>query len=246
MRIHDWTLVDAGTFHDFHQAWITHIKEALNEGLLPDGYYAMGEQVASKREPDVLALRVPSADPLPQRNGGVAIAEPKVRFRLRPDPIWMYHRKTRSVVIRHVSGHEVVAMIEIISSANKDRPAHVRDIVAKIIAFLRAGIHVLLVDLYPPGKHDPLGIHGNIWQEVNNEDYALPADEPLTLAAYECSAIGPEAFVEPTAVGQILIDMPIFLAEEFYVNVPLAKTYEAAFRGMPSVWKDVLEQKKTT
>lgn len=119
MRIHDWTLVDAGTLHDFHQAWITHLKEALNEGLLPKGYYAMGEQVASKHEPDVLALRVPSADPLPQRNGGVAVAEPKVRFRLRPDPIWMYHRKTRSVVIRHVSGHEVVAVIEIISSANK-------------------------------------------------------------------------------------------------------------------------------
>jgi hypothetical protein len=39
---------------------------------------------------------------------------------------------------------------------------------------------------------------------------------------------------------------PTFLAEEFYVNVPLAKNYEAAFRGMPSVWKDVLENKPTT
>jgi hypothetical protein len=34
MPIHDWTRVDAGTFHDFHQAWITHLKETLNDGVL--------------------------------------------------------------------------------------------------------------------------------------------------------------------------------------------------------------------
>ena len=37
MPVHDWTKVDAGIFHDFHCAWIIHLKEALNEGLLPDG-----------------------------------------------------------------------------------------------------------------------------------------------------------------------------------------------------------------
>jgi hypothetical protein len=30
MPMHDWTRVSAGTYHDFHNAWITHIKEALN------------------------------------------------------------------------------------------------------------------------------------------------------------------------------------------------------------------------
>jgi hypothetical protein len=36
--------VGAGIFHDFHCAWVIHLKESLNEGLLPDGYYAMAEQ----------------------------------------------------------------------------------------------------------------------------------------------------------------------------------------------------------
>jgi hypothetical protein len=44
MPIHDWTRVQAGTFHHFHCAWITHMAEALNEGILPAGFYVMAEQ----------------------------------------------------------------------------------------------------------------------------------------------------------------------------------------------------------
>jgi hypothetical protein len=60
------------------------------------------------------------------------------------------------------------------------------------------------------------------------------------LAAY---AAGPtkQAYVEPTAVGQEMIDMPLFLTPETYVNVPLEATYRAAYRGVPRRWKEVLE-----
>lgn len=27
MGVHDWTRVDAGTFHDFHTCWIAHLKK---------------------------------------------------------------------------------------------------------------------------------------------------------------------------------------------------------------------------
>ena len=37
--------VDAGTFHDFHAGWITHLKEVLNGGGLPPGFFALAEQV---------------------------------------------------------------------------------------------------------------------------------------------------------------------------------------------------------
>ncbi len=46
MPIHDWTRVDAGIFHDFHTVWIGYLRTALNEGLLPEGYYALAEQHA--------------------------------------------------------------------------------------------------------------------------------------------------------------------------------------------------------
>jgi len=43
MPVHDWTLVDAGIFHDFHTVWIGALRNVLSEGLLPEGYYALAE-----------------------------------------------------------------------------------------------------------------------------------------------------------------------------------------------------------
>jgi hypothetical protein len=44
MSVHDWSRVDVGTFHAFHNSWIIHLKEALNENLLTHGHYAQVEQ----------------------------------------------------------------------------------------------------------------------------------------------------------------------------------------------------------
>lgn len=49
------------------------------------------------------------------------------------------------------------------------------------------------------------------------------------------------AYVEPTAVGRELIDMPLFLEPEIDVNVPLEATYVAAYRDVANRWKRVLE-----
>src|SRR5437764_13416103 len=57
MPVHDWTRVSAGTFHDFHVAWIAELRRTLNGGLLPRGYYALAEQVAGEIIPDVLTLQ---------------------------------------------------------------------------------------------------------------------------------------------------------------------------------------------
>lgn len=43
MPIHDWTRVDAGLFHDFHQDWTIEIRRMLNGGILPKGYVALVE-----------------------------------------------------------------------------------------------------------------------------------------------------------------------------------------------------------
>ena len=49
MPVHDWAQLDAGTFHAFHTAWVTHLSEMMNGGLLPSGYYALPEQHAGRR-----------------------------------------------------------------------------------------------------------------------------------------------------------------------------------------------------
>lgn len=57
MPIHDWSRVSAGTFHDLHLSWMAELRRSLNGGLLPEGYYALAEQVAGNVAPDVLTLQ---------------------------------------------------------------------------------------------------------------------------------------------------------------------------------------------
>src|SRR5438552_2507254 len=45
MPIHNWSRVEGGLFHDFHQAWTIEIRNALNAGVLPPQYFALAEQV---------------------------------------------------------------------------------------------------------------------------------------------------------------------------------------------------------
>ena len=92
----------------------------------------------------------------------------------------------------------------------------------------------------PPSPVDPQGIHGAIWGRMDGPGYAAPADRPLTLAAHSSGQII-TAYVEPTAVGAELIDMPLFLDPGHYVNVPLAATYAAAWEGIRERWRRVIE-----
>jgi hypothetical protein len=215
MPVHDWTRVDRGTFHDFHSSWIIHLKEALNQGLLPPDYYALAEQVATRHQIDELTLRAGYSD--------------------APSP------RNRVINVRHVTDHQIVAVIEIVSPANKDRKSNVGDLAGKIARLLRANVQALLIDLLPPGRHDPLGLHGAVGAEFDREDYHSPTDEPLTLPSYRWDDEGPEAFVEPVALGRSLIDMPLFLNSERYVSVPLETTYQAGYRGVPAFWRARLD-----
>jgi hypothetical protein len=244
MPIHDWVRVDAGIFHAFHHDWITEIARALNRGLLPAAYYALPEQIAGGLGPDVLTLRSPGGNgspPLAGPPGGgvaLAVAPPQVRIRMRADAN-RYAAKAKAVVVRHVSKHQVVAMVEIISPGNKNNQNGLDTFVRKAHEALSAGIHLLLVDLFPPGPRDPQGVHRAVWGDDCGPDYALPADRPLTCVSYIGGAAA-EAFVELVAVGERLPDMPLFLTPDVYVPVPLEATYQAAWEGMPAYWRDVL------
>jgi hypothetical protein len=241
MPIHDWARVGSAAFHDFHTRWIAHLTESLNGGLLPPGYYAMTEQWAGGSIADVLTLQTPLPVASPGPEGGVAVTQspPHVRRKLALPPTARGLRRT--LTIRHVSGHRVVALIEVVSPANKDRPVHVAEFVDKATTVLWRGIHLLLVDLFPPGPHDPRGIHGAIWERWDDEPYSLPPGEPLTLASYVAGR-APEAYLEHLAFGSPLAEMPLFLNPDRYINVPLETTYMTSYRGMPGFWREALEK----
>lgn len=242
MPVHDWRRVKAGTFHDFHNGWIIHLKEILNAGLLPGDYYAQSEQRTAEVIADVLTLRQPVAKfAPPDTDAGVAVAEapPAVSRTMPAAESQTVAMKQRRVVVRHVTRHEVVAMIEIISPGNKDRASAVETFVQKSVDVIQAGIHLQVVDLFPPGGHDPNGLHDLIWSHFG-EAYSAPADKPLIAAAYQAGAF-PTAYLEPLAIGDPLPIMPLFLSPERYINVPLDPAYDAAWRGMPRFWQAVIE-----
>lgn len=151
----------------------------------------------------------------------------------------------RTLAIRHVNGHRLVALLEILSPANKDRARHLTDFAAKIASALPLGIHAIVIDLFPPGPHDPHGVHEIILSEIEStaEPYELPPDDPLTLASY---VAGPQvdAYLEHLAIGASLPEMPLFLRPDRYVNVPLEATYQAAYEGVPAFWRGVLEGRR--
>ena len=244
MPVHDWTKVSAGTFHDFHVAWIPEIRNRLNTGVLPPTYYAMAEQTAGNLGPDVLTLQRQegvSNSPREDNYGMTAVEEkpPEVEF-VAETEMDAYALKQRTLVIRHSSDDRIIALIEIVSPGNKSTRHALRSFVEKAAAALYRGYHLLIADLHPPGKRDPQGIHGAIWGEISDESYTAPPNKPLTLAAYSAGEIK-KAYVQPLAVGEELSDMPLFLEPEEYVNVPLEKTYQGAWRGVPERWRTVLE-----
>jgi len=251
MPVHDWTLVEDGIFHAFHVAWLPLIQKALNAGVLPAGYYALAEQHAGRAIADVITLQESTEQSSrhisPQDEGGIAVAEAPPRVRRKETLNGSFLTLQRSLAIRHVSDHELIALIEVLSPANKDRVKHVEEFTAKVEAALDAGIHVLLIDLFPPTSHDPQGIHGAMHQmlEPASARYDLPADEPLTLASYVAGA-RIDVYLEHMAAGATLPEMPLFLSSKRYVNVPLESTYLSAYEGMPSYWRAVLEGKKNT
>jgi hypothetical protein len=63
MPIHDWTRVDAGLFHDFHQDWTIELRRSLNAGRLPPDYVALADQRAGGPIPDVLTFALGAAEP---------------------------------------------------------------------------------------------------------------------------------------------------------------------------------------
>jgi hypothetical protein len=242
MPLHDWTRVPSGLFHHFHQSWSIRIADALNAGRLPGGFAALVEQRSGPREPDVLAIETRARRPRREPDaGGVATMEPPATQIVQRSDKDIYAGRANRIVIRHHLGR-IVAVIEIVSPGNKDTRGALRDFVEKTVQFVREGIHVLVIDLFPPTPRDPLGIHKVIWEEIADEPFAFPPGKDRTLVSYEA---GDErvAYVEPVAVGDMLPDMALFLSSGLHLNVPvpLESTYQATWDATPRELRRAVE-----
>ena len=209
MPIHDWSRAPAGLFHHFHRHWTGSICNALNAGRMPKGYYALLEQDAAGVIPEIQAS---DED--------------------------IYAAKADRIAVYSPLG-DVVAVIELVSPGNKYSRHAIRSFVDKTLDFLRQGIHILIIDLFPPSRRDPQGIHKVIWDEVQEEAFELPSDKPLTLVAYS-AGVPKTAYVDPVAVGDTLPDMPVFLDSATYILAPPEATYLATWETCPEELRELI------
>jgi hypothetical protein len=106
--------------------------------------------------------------------------------------------------------------------------------------FLRQGIQVLIADLFPPSGRDPFSIHKVIWDEFIEADFAFPEGKDRLLVSYE-SGTERAAYVELVGIGDMLPDMPLFVATGMYVPVPLESTYQGAWESSSEEMRRAVE-----
>jgi hypothetical protein len=178
----------------------------------------------------------------PEPKGGLDVAElpPRIQRAGRVESeAAVYARKANRIAIHHEVGR-VVAMIEIVSPGNKDSKHAAASFIAKAVEFISNGIHVLVIDPFPPGPRDPHGMAQAMWDILVGEPLGTCPDEKLlTIAAYDA---GPEltAYLDALAVGNPLPEAPLFLAPGWYVNVPLEQTYMASWDITPKPIRELV------
>lgn len=195
--------------------------------------------------PDVLALERRSRPKRPEEppQGVLTATPPKTRHVMQTKELLA--GLGNRIVIRHRLG-EVVCVIEIVSPGNKAGRSALNSFVEKTVEFLRHGVHVLVIDLFPPTPRDLQGIHKAIWDVFDeDEPFELPPDKPLTLAAYVAgdlvAGIETTAYVELVGVGDVLPDMPAYLERRGWVPVPLEATYQTTWASCPPDMRELVE-----
>ena len=239
MPVHNWKNVEDGIFHDFHCSWITTIKSALNQGLLPDSYYALCEQRSASIVPDVLALEIDSEDES-ETNGGTAVLAPPRTTLKKTFNVLAYVNRQNRVVIRHTSNKKIAAVFEIVSRGNKSGEENFEAFMSKARNCLNRRIHFTFVDVHTPGKLDPHGMHGAMCLQRGEEPPELPIGKVLAAAGYEASAIV-NGYINPFGLGDAIPETPLFLRRDFYVMLPLEETYMKAFSSTPAILRKQIE-----
>jgi hypothetical protein len=133
-------------------------------------------------------------------------------------------------------------MIEILSPGNKSSRHAIRSFLDKAVAVLNGGIHLLLVDVHPPGPRDPNGIHGALLNEIGTEEYILARERPFTAVAYTSGVDLVDAFVNHFAVADPIPETPLFLTRENFIRVPLEATYMASWEDVPPQYQEILQR----
>jgi hypothetical protein len=121
----------------------------------------------------------------------------------------------------------LVAAVEIVSPANKDRPDHRRVFVAKCAALLRERVSVVIVDVVTTRTPN---LYAELLDLIGQSDPSVNPAPPLYTAACRMTKRDNDWVLETWAhalgLGQPLPTVPLWLADDLAVPLELEESYE--------------------
>jgi hypothetical protein len=224
------------SWEGFHAVWPTTLLQHLRTRL-PTGFIAEPRvRLGTYMEIDVAAYETDHvAEPRPSAtNGGVATAVHSTPFSVvavETEPLEEYEYAV------HIYDAErertLVAAIELVSPANKDRPTSRNAFVGKCAALLRSGVAVSVVDLVSIRQFN---LYAELLAFIGHAALA-PADRPSTYAG-SCRAVARaektilETYLRPLEIDRPLPAIPLWLAPDLLLPLELEPSYEQACRDL--------------
>ena len=132
------------------------------------------------------------------------------------------------------SALRLVAAVEIVSPANKDRPEHRRVFVAKCATLLQQRVAVSIVDLVTVWDFN---LYADLLDLLGQRDPSLGSDPPPLYAA-SCRWRPKEktrlleSWNQPLTLGQPLPTLPLWLTDTLAVPLELEASYEQTCRDL--------------
>jgi hypothetical protein len=226
-------LDDLRHWEGFHATWPVMIV-ALLRRKLPRRYFAEPRvHSGASAEIDVTTFEQENEAGLAagdsNDNGGIATA---VWAPPRPTLVVPTDLPTQDVYEVQVYDEKrhcrLVAAVEIVSPANKDRPEHRRAFVAKCAGLLRERVSVVIVDVVTTRTGN---LYGELLDLIDKPDPSL-SPEPPPLYSTACRMTRRandwmlETWAHPLMLGQPLPTVPLWLADNLAVPLELDESYE--------------------
>lgn len=213
-------------WESFHSQWASKIVDRLNSQVLSETYTAAPlVDLHGTIEVDVGAFE--ESEQTAPNGSGIALATyspPKPRLRV---PVEFTGLDTFEVRVLEEGTARLVAAIELVSPANKDREANRRAFAMKCAGYLHHGVSVVIVDLVTNRR-------GNFLAEILKLFDRAPDPKGLPDSLYagawrtsrdESGEVVLEGWPESLALGRPLPTIPLWLAPGLAVPLELEPTY---------------------
>lgn len=211
----------------FHSRWAGALADALNAETLPENLFAEPSvQIGGQAQVDVATLEEAPAAPA----NGVRTATLTRPVTTVPPPTWVlpavFADSFEVKVFNTEAGPTLVAAIELVSPANKDRPETRRAFAIKCASYLLQGIHVIVMDIVTSRLAN---LHNEIMGLMETSSSRLGPEAKLYAVAYRpvLREAREEIDVWPATfnLGDPLPTLSLYVAADFAVNVDFEAAY---------------------